>query len=110
MVNDPVLEYIIILKRIDIEIKITINHGIIKSASLADKTIIGENIFFKLFPMFVHFLGVKLCKLNVLHNPSSSQRYDLPHYSFRCNIECKMFTRIYSFNHKISPYVKWSNF
>ena len=31
--------------------------------------------------MFIYFLGVKLCKYNVLHNPSSSQHYDRSHYS-----------------------------
>ena len=47
--------------------------------------------------MLGYFLGVKLCKFNVLHSPSSSQQYDRPHYSFRCNIESKHFTQIYSF-------------
>ena len=46
----------------------------------------------------IYFLGVKLCKFNVLHNPSSSQHYDKSHYSFRCIIESKHFTREYTFN------------
>ena len=28
--------------------------------------------------MSIYFLCVKLCKFNVLHNPSSSQQYDRP--------------------------------
>ena len=46
----------------------------------------------------IYFLGVKLCKFVVLHNPSSSQHYDGSHYSFRCIIESKHFTRKYTFN------------
>ena len=47
--------------------------------------------------MFGYILGVKLSKFNVLHNPSSSKHYDRPRYSFRCNIESKHNTRMYSF-------------
>ena len=47
--------------------------------------------------MFGYFLDVNHCKFNVLHNPSSSQHYDRPHYSFRCDIESKHYTRMYCF-------------
>ena len=57
-----------------------------------------ERNLFKILLMFGYFLGVKLCKFDVHHNPSSSQHYDRPHRSFRCNIESKHFTRKYSFN------------
>ena len=36
---------------------------------------------FKLLFMFGYFLSVKLCKFNVLDNPSNPQRYDRPHCS-----------------------------
>ena len=35
------------------------------------------------------FLDVKLCKFNVLHNPSRFQHYDRPHYNSKCNIKSK---------------------
>ena len=57
--------------------------------------------------MFGYFLGVKICKFNVLHNPSSFQHYDRPYYSFRCNIESKHFTYTYRFKYKpfrLSPF------
>ena len=49
--------------------------------------LISESNVLKLLFMFGYFLGMKLCKFNVLHNPSGSQHYDRPHYSLRCNIE-----------------------
>ena len=60
--------------------------GIKKSARLLEKT----NSWKKCIQIIIHawlFLGVRLCKLNILHNPSSTQHYDTPHYSVRCNIE-----------------------
>ena len=58
---------------------------------------IRERNVFKLLPMFGYILGVKLCTLYVLDNPSSPQRYARPHYSFRYNIVSKNITRICSF-------------
>ena len=66
-----------------------------KLARLSDKT----NSWMECIQSSIHvylFLDVKLCKFYVLHNPSSSQHYDRPHYSFRCNIESKHFTREYA--------------
>ena len=45
----------------------------------------------KLLFMFCYFLGVKLYKCNVLQNPSSSQHFHRPHYSFRCNAAVNVF-------------------
>ena len=46
------------------------------------------------------FLDVKLCKFNVVHNPytCSSQHYDNPHYSFRCNIESQILRECIALN------------
>ena len=60
-----------------------------KSARLTDE--ICEKNVLKSLLMFGYFSGVKLCKFNALHNPSSSQHYDMSHYSFMCNIEFKHF-------------------
>ena len=40
------------------------------------------------------FFSLQLYKFNVLHNPSSSQHSDRPHYSFKCNIESQHFTQM----------------
>ena len=65
--------------------------------------------------MFGYFSGVKLCDFHVLHSPSSSQHYDRPHYSFRCNIESKHFgstvstlasrRHIFLFNHETACFI-----
>ena len=38
--------------------------------------LIPERNELELLFMFIYFLGVKLCKFNVIYNPSSSQQYD----------------------------------
>ena len=65
--------------------------NVIKSARLSNKT----NSWMEFIQIIIYvylFLGVKLCKINVRHNPSSYQHYDRPCYIFRCNIEPKHFT------------------
>ena len=42
-------------------------------------------IRWSMYPDTGYFLGGKLCKFNVLHNPSISQFYDMPHYSLRAD-------------------------
>ena len=64
----------------------------IGSARLSDNFFFEYHVF-KLLFMFIYFSGVKLCKFNALHNPSSSQHYDRYHYNLRCIIEYKHFTR-----------------
>ena len=93
MVNDAVLEYI--LKRTESKGRIKINHGNKKSQLDYQIKLLSRRNIFKLLFMFGYFLGVTLCKFNVLHNSSSSQHR--PHYSFKCNIESNYFTQMYSF-------------
>ena len=80
MVKDAVFEYSCILKRTEIKIRNTINHGNKKSQLDYQIKLIGERNVFKLLSKFGYYLGVKLCKFNVLHNPSSYQHYDRPSY------------------------------
>ena len=53
---------------------------------------------------FFSVLGGKLC--NDLHNPSCSQHYDGPRYSFRCNITSKHFTWIIALIYNLFYHLK----
>ena len=93
MVDDAVLEYIYLEKQ---KLKSKFKSIIILNQS--DRLTGIINSWKESIQIIIHvfkFLFEKLCKCNVLYNPSSPQIYDRPHYSFRCNIEYKNITWIY---------------
>ena len=91
MVNDTVLEYIF-LKQQKLNTKFKISHQKYSQLEYQIKLIFEYHVF-KLLFMFIYFSGIKLCKFNVLHNPSGSHHYDRSHYILRCIIEYNHFTR-----------------
>ena len=68
-----------------------------QSARISDKINSCKECIQIIFHVWLLF-RCKTSKFNVLGNPFSPQRYDRPHYGFRCNIDSKHVTRIFTFN------------